>query len=162
MSFSQKALFFALFQSMAQVIVLKSSDFSKEHLASLKLLNIQRLVSSSLNPLSVCPENLIIEFSKICSHLQLAMCSAIIQRNSLTQNVNKKQNGPSNDEYLIWLPFHANPLPLTLSKVRPYLSRSSRPRYDSLSSQFSSREDERMSGISFSASPSASGDNEMI
>lgn len=163
---SRQSLFFTLFQAMANVIVGKSSELSGDSLRILKLINIQRIVSSALNPLNVCPESLAGDFCKVCSHLQLAMCSAIIQRNTssrpLLDKIEKNDvfNGRDNK---IWLPFHSNASPLVLSKIRPFLNRSARSRLESLSHDLHSQDD-KMSGISFSASPafSAGLDNDIV
>jgi len=67
----------------------------------------------------------------------------------------KKMRGMDFDvkDYQIWLPFHAKPSPLTLSKVRPFFSLNNRIRLDSTSSAVIQEEEERMSGISFGPSP---------
>jgi hypothetical protein len=162
-SISKQSLFFTLFQAMVHIIVYKSSELSIDSLRILKLMNIQRMVSSSLNPLSVCPDHLAFEFSKVCTDLQLAMCSAIIQRNSSSRSSSDKihnSEGFNLKDNCIWLPFHGNASPLILSKIRAFLNRSSRRRLESLSQDFLDCHDEKMSGISFSASPGL--DNHII
>ena len=148
------SLFFTHFQALAHVMVSKSSALSCDTIRVLKLLNLQRLISSPLNPLYVCSQQLCTDFCQVTSSLQLAVCSAVIQRNG-SNEMRKKMRGMDFDvkDYQIWLPFHAKPSPLTLSKVRPFFSLNNRIRLDSTSSAVIQEEEERMSGISFGPSP---------
>eukprot|EP00128_Syssomonas_multiformis_P019016 Colp12_sorted_trinity150504_noHs@25152 len=54
---------------------------SEEGLRQVRLLKLDRLVTSPLNPLKVCLDSVVEEFSKCMRHHQLLYCYTIIQRN---------------------------------------------------------------------------------
>jgi hypothetical protein len=77
----KNGLFYGVVQSMMHVIMSKHYMFNPQTLNRLKTMNFQRIIMSRLNPLSICSQTCLNTFASLSRHYQLALCSAVIERN---------------------------------------------------------------------------------
>ncbi|XP_015789361.1 RNA polymerase I-specific transcription initiation factor RRN3 [Tetranychus urticae] len=75
------SIFYAVTQSIFYLISCKISDFSQIQLKSLRLLNLQSLITAKLNPLLYCLPTIVEQFVAIAKEHQIALCSIVVDRN---------------------------------------------------------------------------------
>lgn len=99
-------VFYSIFQSLMVILVEMYHELTPTAFKMLKLLDIQKIINSNLNPLLVCPESLLQSFSAICSsQLQVAACSMVIRGNSRVFPLKSEQF----KDFHLWLPYDCLP-----------------------------------------------------
>lgn len=110
------AVYYRLFQSVIYLIVMRKHELDDDSYKSLRLLNFQKLISSTLNPLGVCSDSLLTPFASISRHYQLALCSATIQRNKRTAS----EDNNNVDESFLELPYDGIVWTSSFQKLRDH------------------------------------------
>ncbi|XP_053211817.1 RNA polymerase I-specific transcription initiation factor RRN3-like [Panonychus citri] len=77
----QHKLFYSVTQSIFYLISCKISEFNMIQLKSLRLLNLQGLIGTKLNPLLYCLPTIVEQFVEISRDYQIALCSHVIDKN---------------------------------------------------------------------------------
>ena len=73
--------FYAMCNCLFKLVCLRSDEYTDKHVNQLNLLHIQKIITCSLNPLAVCPIEIVKQFAEICKFYQLGLCNMILQRN---------------------------------------------------------------------------------
>lgn len=85
--FAAHRVFYAVCQAVFYVIAFRHGDMTpiSQYLPFLRSLNLERLVTSHLNPLNNCMPSVVRHFSRVTRHYQLVYCNTIIARNRREQ-----------------------------------------------------------------------------
>lgn len=102
--------FYAAFQSLMYLIVMRSSDFPDPKI--LQILQIPKLVNSRLLPLTVCPETIADAFTRTTSQLHITLC---IPASDQSKSVLKTDSDTTQD---LWIVLHYHSEPLNMIKRR--------------------------------------------
>ena len=73
--------FYAMCNCLFHLVCVRSQEFTDKHVRQLSQLHVQKIITSPLNPLAVCPIDVVKQFAEICKYYNLALCNMIIQRN---------------------------------------------------------------------------------
>lgn len=73
--------FYAMCNCLFNLVCVRSQEFTDKHIYQLKQLNVQKIITCSLNPLAVCPIEIVKRFADICKYYNLGLCNMILQRN---------------------------------------------------------------------------------
>lgn len=76
--------FYALCNCLFKLICVRSDELTDRHVCQLSKLQVQKIITCSLNPLAVCPIEIVNQFANICKFYQLGLCNMILQRNRRT------------------------------------------------------------------------------
>ena len=109
--------FYAVFQAMMSVLISSYQELTPEVLKMLRLLDIQKILNSNLNPLLICQTQLLESFATISSTHQIAACSMIIRGNQRTFPISEE----TFKEFHIWSPYDSIPGPLIAGFVSKFL-----------------------------------------
>lgn len=108
--------FYAVTQSILYIISCKVNCFSDTQLKALRLSKLQRLLQSSLNPLLFCLPTIVIQFSEISRHHQIALCSLILERN---KRISIDFSSYFNRNLCFYFPFHAHNFVRAATRFEP-------------------------------------------
>lgn len=73
--------FYAMCNCLFQLVCVRSQEFTDKHVRQLSQLHVQKIITCSLNPLAVCPIEIVKQFADICKYYNLGLCNMVLQRN---------------------------------------------------------------------------------
>ena len=76
--------FYAMVNGLFQLVCVRSQEFTDRHVRQLSQLQVQKIITCSLNPLAVCPIEIVKQFADICKYYNLGLCNMVLQRNRRT------------------------------------------------------------------------------
>lgn len=73
--------FYAMCNCLFNLVCVRSEEFTDKHVRQLNQLHVQKIITSPLNPLAVCPIEIVKQFAEICKYYNLGLCNMVVQRN---------------------------------------------------------------------------------